>query len=84
MVLHMDSPSMAFTVSHFDIHQMGEVAHDKDLTTTDQTFVYCDYRMSGVGSNSCGGEPPREEYRINPGEEYQFSVTITPQKRINT
>lgn len=81
MLLHIDASSMAFTVSHFDMHQMVKATHDKDLIQTDQTFVYCDYRMSGVGSNSCGGEPPKPEYRINPGDEYQFSVTITPQKK---
>jgi beta-galactosidase len=81
MLLHIDARSMAFTVSHFDIHQIAKARHDKDLIQTDNTFIYCDYRMSGVGSNSCGGEPPKPEYRINPGEEYQFSVTLTPQKK---
>lgn len=81
MILHIDGKSFAFTVSHFDIHQVGQVPHYKDLIQTDKTFIYCDYRMSGVGSNSCGGEPPREEYRINPGEEFEFCVTIAPQKK---
>jgi beta-galactosidase len=81
MILHIDGKSFAFTVSHFDIHQVGQVPHYKDLIKTDKTFIYCDYRMSGVGSNSCGGEPPREEYRINPGEEFEFCVTIAPQKK---
>ena len=81
MILHVDTDAMAFTVSHLDIHQIGKAAHAKDLISTDKTFLFCDYRMSGVGSNSCGGEPPKEEYRINPGEEYDFCVTLAPEKK---
>ncbi len=81
MILHIDSKRMAFTVSHYDIHQIAKEKHSKDLIKTDKTYVYCDYRMSGVGSNSCGGEPPKEEFRINPGEEFEFAITLAPQKK---
>jgi len=81
VLLHIDAPSFAFCASHFDLHQMGRAAHRKDLLKIDQTFLFCDWRMSGVGSNSCGGEPPHPQYRINPGEAFEFSITFTPQSK---
>ncbi len=55
-----------------------ESLHIKDMTRSDKTHLYIDYRMSGVGSNSCGGEPPIAEYRINAGETVDFKIEIMP------
>ncbi len=79
MILHIDGNNFAFTASHYDIHQISRERHSKDLIRTDRTYVYCDYRMSGVGSNSVGGEPPKKQFRINPGERFEFSITLSPQ-----
>ena len=53
--------------------------HDrKDLTPTGGTNLYIDYRMSGVGSVSCGGQAPLPQCRIEPGEKVEFTIEIKP------
>ena len=48
----------------------------KDLKQNDGSIVCIDYRMSGVGSASCGGQQPVTECRINAGEKFDFTINI--------
>lgn len=64
----------SFSSTHFDMHQMSKTAHRKDLTRHEWMNVNIDYRMSGVGSASVGGQPPVEACRINAGEKIDFSI----------
>ena len=66
----------SFNATNYDIHDVAATAHGKDLVKMDHTDLYLDYRMSGVGSNSCGGQTPVEECRINGGEHFEFSITL--------
>ena len=42
----------------------------------DHSDLFVDYRMSGVGSHSCGGQDPVESCRINAGEVFDFTIAI--------
>ena len=68
----------SFNASHYDVHQASKAAHQKDLVREEKTYLHVDYRMSGVGSASVGGQPPIPECRINPGEEIDFTIYIQP------
>ncbi|MBO5270376.1 MAG: DUF4981 domain-containing protein, partial [Clostridia bacterium] len=66
-VLKVSGNPFSFSASHYDLHNVTEAKHQKDLVATDVTYLSLDYRMSGVGSASCGGQPPIPECRINAG-----------------
>jgi beta-galactosidase len=75
--LHISSDSpFSFAVSQFDVHDVFAAKHHKDLKKQEGAFVSLDYRMSGVGSASCGGQPPLESCRINAGECFDRSFTV--------
>ena len=68
----------SFCASRYDVHMQAAARHRKDLIPSVGTNLYVDYRMSGVGSASCGGQQPVTECRINPGEQVAFTVEIKP------
>lgn len=73
----------SFAASCYDLHQLPKTAHRKDLVKQEQMRLYVDYRMSGVGSASVGGQYPIPECRINPGEVFDFTIRLYPEKLIN-
>lgn len=68
----------SFCISNYDLHQMTRAGHRKELQPEPDLQLYLDYRMSGVGSNSIGGQPPLPQCRINPGEKIRFTLTLAP------
>ena len=68
--------AFSFCATNFDLHKVAKAAHRKDLSPMDSTDLYVDYRMSGVGSASCGGQIPVESCRINAGDAIDFTVTL--------
>lgn len=53
-----------FNVSHYDSFILDKAQHIDELEKCDYTNVRIDYKVSGIGSNSCGPELD-EKYRIN-------------------
>lgn len=74
--LRISGHRFSFNATRFDIHEAAQTAHRKDLTRMDHTDLYLDWRMSGVGSHSCGGQDPLFACRINAGENFHFSFRI--------
>ncbi len=74
--VRVSSDNMSFNISRYDIEEMSKTKHRKDLKAADGSYVCLDYRMSGVGSASCGGQQPLEKCRINAGEEFDFTINI--------
>ena len=72
------SGDFSFCATRYDILEMAGARHRKDLKQMDGSHLYIDYRMSGVGSASCGGQHPVPVCRINPGESVDFTLTISP------
>ncbi|MBQ8885125.1 MAG: DUF4981 domain-containing protein [Clostridia bacterium] len=72
----ISSDKFSFCMTSFDITENWKATHKKDMTKSNGSYLHVDYRMSGVGSHSCGGDDPLYECRINPGEKYDFSVVI--------
>jgi beta-galactosidase len=51
-------------VSRYDSEQLTEACHSHELVPKGQTIVRVDYKVSGIGSHSCGPEL-LEKYRLN-------------------
>ncbi len=55
--------NFSFNVSQYDAHHLAETGHADELVPADYTTVRVDYRVSGLGSASCGPEL-MEEFRL--------------------
>jgi beta-galactosidase len=78
VTLHITSDDFSFCATRYDVHETATASHKKDLQIMDHTDLYLDHRMSGVGSNSCGGQSPVQACRINGGEAFDFTFEIQP------
>ena len=77
MGLRFTAPdSFSFNASHYTPGDLTKARHNVELVRRDETIVHLDYKMSGVGSNSCG---PRlmETYQLNE-KSFTFAVKIQP------
>ena len=63
----------SFNVSNYSIKELANKNHNFELSKSDYTILNLDYKMSGVGSNSCGPEV-FPEYRLDE-KEFSFSFT---------
>ena len=71
----------SFCATAHDVNEDWKLAHKKDAPEVDGTYLHLDYRMSGVGSRSCGGDAPQPSCRIHPGEEFDFTFRIKTNTR---
>ncbi len=70
------SDKFSFCATAYDITENWKIAHKKDMIPSCGTYLHLDYRMSGVGSRSCDGDEPQVQCRINPAEEFDFTIKI--------
>ncbi|MDR2043990.1 MAG: DUF4981 domain-containing protein [Clostridium sp.] len=61
-------------VSHYDAEQLTEALHSHELERGKHTIVRVDYKVSGIGSHSCGPEL-MEKYRFSE-KEFHFSFGV--------
>ncbi len=66
----------SFNATRYDVHDVAATIHAKDLVPMTGTDLYLDWRMSGVGSHSCGGQDPIPACRINAGEAFDFTFRL--------
>jgi len=67
----------SFNVSEYTQEELKEKKHAHELNKCGETVFCVDYKMSGVGSNSCGPEL-LPQYRLEE-EEFDFSFTLLPE-----
>ncbi|MBQ4602676.1 MAG: DUF4981 domain-containing protein [Clostridia bacterium] len=65
---------MSFSAKHFTDWQLTETTHDHLLKPMKETVVGLDYKMSGIGSHSCGPVLAKE-YQVDE-KHIEFKVTI--------
>ena len=63
-------------ISGYTQEELTNKKHDYELTPADETIVCLDYKMSGVGSNSCG-PVLLEKYQLKE-EKFSFTFGLTP------
>jgi beta-galactosidase len=79
MGLKFRSPDeFSFNALHFTAEDLTSAKHNYELPALKrkETIVHLDYKMSGVGSNSCGPELLKA-YRLDE-KEFQFNLSIIP------
>lgn len=66
----------SFNASFYTQEELTQKAHNFELEECGSTVLCLDYRLNGIGSNSCG---PRllEKYRFDEAE-FRFDVTLVP------
>jgi beta-galactosidase len=70
------SKDFSFNAAHYTPEDLDAADHPHELQKRKETVVNIDYKMSGVGSNSCGPEL-LEKYRLDE-KEFEFKVKIMP------
>lgn len=72
------SQDFSFNAAHYLPKDLTEAAHTYELAARKlrETVVQLDYKVSGVGSNSCGPEL-LEQYRLDE-KEFTYELTISP------
>ncbi len=68
--------AFSFNVSPYTQEELTEKMHNYELAPCGETVLCVDYRLSGIGSNSCG---PKliEKYRFDE-QKFVFELTIEP------
>lgn len=66
----------SFNASFYSVKELSKKRHNYELEKDEALNLHIDYRMSGVGSASCG-PPLDEKYQITESEIY-FSFILTP------
>ncbi len=66
----------SFGASHYPAEELTRATHAHLLKKSVETIVHLDYRMSGVGSNSCGPQLA-DKYRLDK-REFAFDLRIKP------
>lgn len=67
---------ISFNAAHYKPEDLTQADHQHELVKRKETIVHLDYKMSGVGSNSCGPEL-LEPYRLDE-KEFKFELFIKP------
>ena len=75
-LLFEGSDTFEFAASNYSIDELCEKQLSHDLEPSAQTFVRINYKVSGIGSNSCGPEL-LEKYRLNE-KDISFSFSLKP------
>lgn len=70
--------AFSFNVSKFSAHQLTHAKHNYELQHEDHLTLHVDYKMSGVGSASCGPELAKK-YQLCE-KDFAFTITIKPIK----
>ncbi|MBF1250739.1 MAG: DUF4981 domain-containing protein, partial [Haemophilus parainfluenzae] len=66
--------SFSMNVSPYSQEELGSKKHQYDLEKSSSTILCVDYKMSGVGSNSCG-PALKAQYRLNETE-WDWSILL--------
>ena len=65
-----------FSLSRYSDEQLAATAHSYRLKDEGVIFLHLDWKMSGVGSTSCGSNQIPDNMKICAGEQISFSITM--------
>ncbi len=72
--VRFEGEKFEFSALHYTQKTLTEVTHNHDLVPDDTTHVLINYRVNGVGSNSCGPMLPKKYIFLD--EEFDFTFDI--------
>lgn len=65
-----------FNVSDYSTQALYKAEHTDELISDGKTHLRIDYKVSGIGSNSCGPEP-QSEHKLSEKEiSFKFYIEI--------
>ena len=70
------APEFEFKASHFMAEDLEYATHTYDLEPNEETFVSINYKMSGIGTGSCG-PMVTEQYQLKE-EDIHFEFAFMP------
>ena len=74
--LKFRADSMEISVLHHSIEALTAAEHTDELKKSDGTHIRVDYKVSGIGSNSCGPALD-EKYRLSEKDiSFKFALSI--------
>lgn len=73
--LKFSADEMEISVLHHSIEDIDRAQHTDELKKSDGTHVRVDYKVSGIGSNSCGPALD-EQYRLDE-KDISFEFTMS-------
>ncbi len=68
--------AFSFNASHYTQETLENSAHNFELEESDSTVLCVDYKLNGIGSNSCG-PTVLQKYQFDEAE-FNFGLTIIP------
>ena len=72
----IESDNFEFNVSSYSTDALTKAEHINELVRDGKTHLRIDYKVSGIGSNSCGPQLA-EQYRVSE-KKINFNFTIKP------
>lgn len=75
-LLFEGADTFEFKASHYSAEELTEKQLNVDLEADERTFVRIDYKVGGIGSNSCGPQLA-EAYQLN-DKHIEFAFSIRP------
>lgn len=63
-----------FSYHNFSLDALDRATHKDEVPSSDQNFLYIDYKMRGLGSRSCGPEP-EAPYELHP-HRFRFGFAL--------
>ncbi|MBO5747162.1 MAG: beta-galactosidase [Clostridia bacterium] len=72
----MEDAPFDFSAIPYEAHELEKYKHNFELPESNKTVFSVDYKMSGLGSNSCG-PLLMDKYRMNDNE-FTFNIRIVP------
>jgi len=76
-LLVVGQPTINVTASLYATEDLAKARYTYELTERDEVCLYLDHRHCGIGSASCGPNPPLMQHRLIP-EEMTFQVRLRP------
>ncbi|MBQ3864471.1 MAG: DUF4981 domain-containing protein [Clostridia bacterium] len=77
LLLRMTDAPFSFSVHDYKDEDLIAASHHEEIRRRSESWIHIDYRMGGLGSNSCGPEP-LEKYRLYLEKEEHFSFLLEP------
>lgn len=73
--LRVSGKSFEFSALHYSPEMMTEVSHRQELVPSENTFLLVNYKVGGLGTNSCGPKP-EPEYVFNDMQfDFEFKIS---------
>ena len=77
--VRVDSDNFEFSALHYSADQLTDTTHYFDLEMSEDTYLLVNYKVGGIGSNSCGPKP--EKRYLFDDESFDFDFTIKVSKK---